>query len=75
MISPVYQQLSVDHKDVQFFKVDVDELESVAAMANIRSMPTFHPYVNGQLKKELAFSGADANKLKQNAATLDSLDE
>jgi thiol-disulfide isomerase/thioredoxin len=36
-----------DHKDVRFYKVDVDEVPDVAKELGIRAMPTFVLFKNG----------------------------
>ncbi|KAF0684744.1 Aste57867_23259 [Aphanomyces stellatus] len=64
MISPIYAQLSNAHKDVNFVKVDVDDLDTTAHAAGVRSMPTFQFYVNGKIQPTLGFSGADPNLLQ-----------
>ena len=45
-----------------FVKVDVDELDDVAASCGISAMPTFQLYSNGVMVKEMC--GADKAKLE-----------
>lgn len=40
MFGPVYEQLSEQHEDVVFGKVDTEAQQELAAMFNIRSIPT-----------------------------------
>jgi len=61
-IAPHFNNLSLQFPDVHFIKVDVDELQDVAASENVRSMPTFKVYRYGLKVEE--FSGADPGKLK-----------
>ena len=61
-IAPHFAKLSALYPDVHFAKVDVDEVQEVAAAENVRSMPTFAVYRYGA--KAEAFSGADPGKLK-----------
>ncbi|MGH0123853.1 UNVERIFIED_CONTAM: hypothetical protein FKN15_063403 [Acipenser sinensis] len=61
MISPVFEELAQDHKDVVFLKVDVDDAQDVAEMCKVSSMPTFQFFKNGQKVEE--FSGANKDKL------------
>ena len=49
-------------------KVDVDEAQDIAHQCQIRSMPTFHFYKNGQLVHQ--FSGANVIKLKTTLSDL-----
>ena len=47
---------------MEFVKVDVDELDDVAAACGISAMPTFQLYSNGVMVKEMC--GADRAKLE-----------
>ena len=51
----------------------MDELDEVAMNARVRSMPTFQVHVNGAVKPELEFSGANVEKLTQLAQSVDAL--
>jgi thioredoxin 1 len=46
-IAPTIERLSTEWSDVQFFKVDVDELRETADEQNVQSMPTFILYKDG----------------------------
>ncbi|KAK1175786.1 thioredoxin-like [Acipenser oxyrinchus oxyrinchus] len=61
MISPVFEKLAEEHKDVVFLKVDVDDAQDVAEMCKVNSMPTFQFFKNGQKVDD--FSGANKDKL------------
>jgi thioredoxin len=61
-IAPHFAKLASLYPDVHFAKVDVDEVQEVAAAENVRSMPTFKVYRYGLKVEE--FSGADPGKLK-----------
>ncbi len=40
-ISPLFEELAEKNKDINFFKIDVNENEKLATIYNISSMPTF----------------------------------
>eukprot|EP01083_Nonionella_stella_P004338 12524_1 len=55
-IAPQIDEFSRKYADVEFYKVDIDDLESVAMSQKIQAMPTFKLYKNGQMVAE--FTGA-----------------
>ncbi|KAL7412115.1 thioredoxin-like protein [Mrakia frigida] len=61
MISPHFNKLESQFEDVDFYKVDVDEQEEVAAEVNVRAMPTFLIFYKGQ--KIESVTGASPPKL------------
>jgi thiol-disulfide isomerase/thioredoxin len=56
-----FEELSAKFPDIEFVKIDVDELEDLAAECGISAMPTFHVYSNGVKVAEM--TGADKDKL------------
>jgi thioredoxin 1 len=48
VIAPKIVQMSNHHEDVSFYKVDVDELNDIAAEHSIRAMPTFLFFKGGE---------------------------
>lgn len=70
-IAPVFERLAKEYKDtITCIKVDVDELEDVAAECGIEAMPTFLVFKKG-VKLDLVVHGADEetlNKLFQDAS-------
>ena len=65
MIAPKYKELSKEYDNVKFIKVNV---QSSYVGVQIRSMPTFHFYVQGKLDHQ--FSGADENGMRQAVAQI-----
>lgn len=61
-ISPIFEKMSEEYPGVQFYKVDVDEVEDVAQEVGIRAMPTFLVFKNGEQVNELV--GANPPGLK-----------
>lgn len=62
-IAPVFEQLSQKYgQSAKFAKVDVDELQSVAASAGVTAMPTFQFFKSGKRVDELR--GANAKGLE-----------
>jgi thioredoxin 1 len=53
--------LAAKYPEVEFVKIDVDELEDVAAECGISAMPTFQVSSNGVKVSEM--TGADKDKL------------
>ena len=41
MIGPIFEKMAPEYPDIQFLKVDVDELPETSATFGIRSVPTF----------------------------------
>lgn len=68
MIAPMLEKFSKDYTTTQFFKVDVDELPSVAASNEVTSMPTLLFFKSGELVGKVI--GANPAAIKQ---TLDKL--
>ena len=66
MIAPKYKELSNEYNGkVKFIKVDV---QRSYVGVQVRSMPTFHFYVQGKLEHQ--FSGADENGMRQAVAQI-----
>lgn len=61
MIGPEFAKLSNEYHNVVFLKVDVDQVESVAASCGISAMPTFQVFKDGKKVDELV--GASKDKL------------
>ncbi|KAI7882731.1 thioredoxin-like protein [Lichtheimia hyalospora FSU 10163] len=63
LIAPKFKAFALEHSDVVFAKVDVDEVPDVAAEVAVRAMPTFVFYQDGQKVDDVV--GANAAKLQQ----------
>ena len=48
-IAPKFEELSKKYSTVQFVKVDVDEVSEVADICQVKSLPTFMAFENGEL--------------------------
>jgi len=62
LIAPKVVTMSKENEDVDFYKLDVDEVSDVAAELGIRAMPTFLLFKNGERVKEVV--GANDKALK-----------
>ena len=60
-IAPVFEELHKQYPQATFIKVDVDQVNIVAAREGITAMPTFVSYLNGQ--RYLDLRGADRQGL------------
>ncbi|KAL3668028.1 hypothetical protein V7S43_006899 [Phytophthora oleae] len=70
MIGPIYDELSAVYEDIDFAKLDVDELNDTTSKAGVRSMPTFFYFKDGKFQQSLSFSGADEELLRNNVKQL-----
>jgi thioredoxin 1 len=59
--SPTLSRLSCEFTNINFFKVDVEQLDDKAQDANIQAMPTFVLYRDGEEVGRV--TGADQTKL------------
>jgi len=63
VIAPLIAKMAKENTDVVFLKVDVEELDDLAAEYEINCMPTF--IFIKQEKKVTTFSGANADRLAE----------
>ena len=50
MIAPVIEELSNEIKDVEFYKLNVDDADEISEKYGIMSIPTIMYFENGELK-------------------------
>lgn len=65
-IAPAIQKMSEEHTNVVFLKVDVDEVQQLAAEQGVSAMPTFFFFKNGSKVHEVV--GASEAKIKEGIA-------
>ena len=53
MLSPVIDEISEELKDINFYKLNVDDAEETSAEYGIMSIPTLLLFENGELKEQL----------------------
>lgn len=66
MIKPVFEELAKEHQDnakIKLIKIDVDENSETSEACEIKSMPTFMVYKNGEKVEE--WGGANEAKLRE----------
>ncbi|XP_053858714.1 thioredoxin isoform X2 [Vidua macroura] len=68
MIKPFYHSLSEKYSDAIFIEIDVDDAQDVASHCDVKCMPTFQFYKNGNKVQE--FSGANKEKLEETIKSL-----
>ncbi|KAL0083600.1 thioredoxin-like protein [Phycomyces blakesleeanus] len=68
VIGPKFEKLSDTYTDIVFAKIDVEEVPDVASDVNIRAMPTFLFYKDGQKVGEVI--GASLPKLEEQLKAL-----
>ncbi|CCH42666.1 Thioredoxin [Wickerhamomyces ciferrii] len=68
MIAPILEKFDKEYTNVDFFKLDVDELGSVAQEQEVSAMPTIIFYKNGSVVDKII--GANPNAIKQKLVSL-----
>ena len=62
MMGPYFDELSKKYTSIKFVKVDVDELDDIAAELGISAMPSFFVYKDGKIVDQMV--GASKEKLE-----------
>lgn len=65
-IEPAFLKYKTNYKKVNFAKVNIDKCKSLGDYYKIKSFPTFLFFVDGELQRDLTFSGSDRRSLKKN---------
>ena len=68
-IGPVYEKMSIDHPNIAFGKVDVDNNQEAAAEFKVSSVPTFVTFDGEEAVEK--FLGADRDKLTRHVLELE----
>lgn len=68
MIAPMLEKFSQEYSSASFYKVDVDELPTVASSQSVTSMPTLLFFKSGELVGKVI--GANPAAIKQTLAKL-----
>ena len=53
MIGPVLEEMSGDHPEVTFLKLNVDEAPAVAQQFNVMNIPTILAFESGEVKQRV----------------------
>ena len=61
MLSPILEEVSEDHQDIKFVKINVDENEELAAEFGIMSIPAVFMLKDGNIVNK--FLGAQSKKV------------
>lgn len=52
MLSPIIDELAQESNDCTFYKIDIDNAETIVSNYNIMSIPTLLLFEDGKLKKQ-----------------------
>ena len=53
MLSPVLQELDKKYRDVEFYRINVEEAQDFATLHEITSIPTLLFYIDGEIKEKV----------------------
>lgn len=62
-IAPILEELAVEHSNIKFFKMNVDDNPEIPSEFGIRSIPTLILFKNGE-KVDVKIGGASKESLK-----------
>ena len=49
MLSPIIAQVAEEHPEIKVLRIDVDEVQEIAAQYNVFSIPTLYYFENGEV--------------------------
>ncbi|KAK6154393.1 hypothetical protein DH2020_008641 [Rehmannia glutinosa] len=67
-MKPFFEELALNHKDIMFLLVDVDEIKGVASKMEIKAMPTFLLMKDGVMVDKIV--GANFDEIKKRVGGL-----
>ncbi|KAM3140731.1 hypothetical protein pb186bvf_007136 [Paramecium bursaria] len=67
-IKPIFNKLSNENQDIQFYNVNIDKAKDIAQQLQVTSIPTFAIYQDGQLKEK--WTGGNPQQLTQKVSQL-----
>ena len=62
-VAPIYEKLSVEYSNVNFYKVDVDSAREISSSCDVKCMPTFQFYKGGN--RIHIIEGANIGKVRE----------
>jgi len=71
MIAPIFEKMAAEHPDIDFCKVDVDDVPEAAAAYSVSGVPTFS-FLQGKDKVN-EIVGADEGAIRRGVAALEGL--
>ncbi len=69
-MEPIFNKLAAENPEVQFLKIDIDDLPDIAGEQEVSAVPTFQFLEDGNLIEGLTLLGASEAKLRDNLETL-----
>lgn len=71
--APLFQELAKKYINVTFYKVDVDDIPDLTLFYNVKKMPTFLFFENGQIKTTV--TGANESDIIKALEKLNEIDK
>lgn len=74
-IAPKYTELSLEHTDIKFLHIDVDQCKALSQKEYVQAMPTFKFYLKGASNGDFMLRGANKASLEAKVKEFDALPE